>query len=101
MAFAFSSILNPLPQQRASRQYLPPKRRGIGLTLFHLNDTSDLVPASTPAAFMSVCPKQAVEHPAACLLARACQRLWLFDSYGAFGGSLVLDISLSLALPPP
>ena len=101
MAFAFSSILNPLPQQRASRQYLPPKRRGIGLTLFHLNDTSDLVPASTPAAFMSVCPQQVVEHPAACLLARACQRLWLFDSYGAFGGSLVLDISLSLALPPP
>jgi len=42
-----------------------------------------------------------LEHPAACLLARACQRLWLFGSDGAFGGSLVLDLSLSLALPPP
>ena len=101
MAFAFSSILYPLPQQRALRQHLPPKRRGIGLTLFRLNDTSDVVLASTPAAFMSVCPKQALEHPAACLLARACQRLWLFGSDGAFGGSLVLDLSLSLALPPP
>ena len=69
--------------------------------MFHLNDTSDVAPSSTPAAFMSVCPKQAVKHPAACLLARACQRLWLFDSDGAFGGSLVLDLSLSLALPPP
>ena len=74
---------------------------GHRLTLFRLNDTSDVVPASTPAAFMSVCPKQALEHPAARLLARACQRLWLFGSDGAFGGSLVLDLSLSLALPPP
>jgi hypothetical protein len=31
-------------------------------------------------------------------LDRACQRLWLFGSDGAFSGSLVLDISLSLAL---
>jgi hypothetical protein len=39
-------------------------------------------------------------HPAACLLVRACQRLWLFGSYGAFGGSHLLDISFSLTLPP-
>jgi len=76
-----------------------PEGRGIGLTLFHLNDTNDLVPASAPAAFMSVCSIDRVEHPAACLLARACQRLWLFGGYGAYGGSHVLDISFSLEPP--
>ena len=34
-----------------------------------------------------------------CLLARACQRLWLFGRYDACGGSLSLDISFSLAPP--
>ncbi len=70
-----------------------PEGRGIGLTLFRLNDT--------PAAFVSVCSILPVEHPAACLLARACQRLWLFGGYGACGGSPLLDISFSLTLPPP
>ncbi len=32
-----------------------PKRRDIGLTLFRLSDTNDVVPAFTPAAFVSVC----------------------------------------------
>lgn len=104
-AFAFSSILYPLPRQRALQQRLPPKRRNNGLTLFRLNDTNDLVPAFTPAAFVSVYSILPVEHPAACLLvfgfflARACQRLWLFGGYGAFGGSLLLDLSSSLAPP--
>jgi len=31
-----------------------------------------------------------------CLLARACQRLWLFGGYGACGGSPMLDLSFSL-----
>ncbi len=78
-----------------------PEGRGIGLTLFRLNDTNDLVPTSTPAAFVSVYSILPVEHPAARLLARACQRLWLFGGYGAFGGSHLLDISFSLTLPPP
>jgi len=51
--------------------------------LFRLNDTNDVVPAFTPAAFVSVCSILPVEHPAACLLARASQRLWLFGDYGA------------------
>ena len=49
---------------------------------------------------MSVCSSSRWMHPAACLLARACQRLWLFGSYGAFGGSHLLDISFSLSPPP-
>ena len=76
-----------------------PKRQNSGLTLFRLNDTNDLVPTFTPAAFVSVYSILPVEHPAACLLARACQRLWLFGGYGAYGGSLSLDISFSLAPP--
>ncbi len=40
------------------RQHLPPKRQGIGFTLFRLNDTSDVVPTFKPAAFMSVCSKR-------------------------------------------
>jgi hypothetical protein len=43
-----------------------------------------------------VCSRLLVEHPTARLLARACQRLWLFGGYGAFGGSHLLDISFSL-----
>jgi hypothetical protein len=42
-----------------------------------------------------------MEQPAACLLARAYQRLWLFDVDDAYGSSHMLDISLSPALPPP
>jgi hypothetical protein len=45
---------------------------------------------------VSVCSRLLVEHPTARLLARACQRLWLFGGYGAFGGSHLLDISFSL-----
>jgi hypothetical protein len=94
-------LQHPLPaaEQRALQQRLPPKRRDIGLTLFRLNDTNDVVPAFTPAAFVSVCSILPVKHPAARLLARACQRLWLFGGYGAFGSSLLLDLSLSLAPP--
>ena len=78
-----------------------PRWRDIGLTLFRLNDTNDVVPACTPAACKSVCSKSRMEQPAACLLARAYQRLWLFDVDDACGSSHMLDISLSPALPPP
>jgi hypothetical protein len=78
-----------------------PGGRGIGLTLFRLNDTNDLVPVCTPAASVSVCSKCRWKHPAACLLAGACQRLWLFGDNGACGSSLALDISFSLTLQPP
>src|SRR5271170_6817328 len=59
-----------------------------------------LVPAFTPAAFVSVCsiPSGGCIR-LRCLLARACQRLWLFGGYGACGGSLLLDLSFSLAPP--
>jgi hypothetical protein len=70
-AFAFSSLLYPLPLQPALRPGLPPRGRGIGLTLFRLNDTNDVVPACTPAAFLSVCSKCRWKQPAACLLAGA------------------------------
>ncbi|AXC13872.1 hypothetical protein ACPOL_4600 [Acidisarcina polymorpha] len=78
-----------------------PEGRSIGLTLFRLNDTNDVVPACTPAAFMSACSMLGVEQPAACLLAGAYQRLWLLDVDDACGSSHALDISLSPALPPP
>ena len=78
-----------------------PRGRDIGLTLFRLNDTNDVVPACTPAASVSVCSKCRWKQPAACLLAGACQRLWLCEDDGAYGSSHVLDISFSLALPPP
>jgi hypothetical protein len=60
-AFAFSSLLYPLPQQRALRRRLPRIGRDIGLALFCLNDTNDVVPAFTPAAFVSVCSNAVVE----------------------------------------
>ena len=31
-------------------------RRNVGFTMFRLNDTNELAPASTPAACVSVCP---------------------------------------------
>jgi len=93
---SFTRCLNSVPRGSAC-----PKGRDIGLTLFRLNDTNDAVPACTPAACRSVCSKSRMEQPAACLLARAYQRLWLFDADYAYGSSHVLDISLSRALPPP
>ena len=77
-----------------------PRGRDIGLTLFRLNDTNDVVPACTPAASVSVCSKCRWKQPAACLLAGACQRLWLCEDDGAYGSSHVLDISFSLPLSP-
>ena len=99
-AFAFSSLLYPLPRQLALRHSLPPRGRSIGLTLFRLNDTNDVVPACTPAASVSVCSKCRWKQPTACLLAGACQRLWLCGDDGAYGSSPVLDISFSLPLSP-
>ena len=92
----------PLPA--ASTAYLAaqlaPRGRSIGLILFRLNDTNDVVPACTPAAFVSVCSECRWKHSAACLLARACQCLWLCGDDGACGSSHVLDISFSLPLSP-
>jgi hypothetical protein len=99
-AFAFSSLLYPLPRQLALRHSLPPRGRSIGLTLFRLYDTNDVVPACTPAASVSVCSKCRWKQPAACLLAGAYQRLWLCGDDGAYGSSHVLDISFSLPLSP-
>jgi hypothetical protein len=79
---------------------LAPRGRSIGLTLFRLNDTNDVVPTCTPAAFVSVCSKCRWKQPAACLLAGAYQRLWLCGDDGAYGSSHVLDISFSLPLSP-
>ena len=90
----------PLPRQLALRHSLPPRGRSIGLTLFRLNDTNDVVPACTPAASVSVCSKCRWKQPAACLLAGACQRLWFCGDDGAYGSSHVLDISFSLPLSP-
>src|SRR5437867_6266811 len=53
-------------------------RRDAGFILSHSNDMNDLVPVSMPAAVLSVCSKSKVKQPTAFLLARACQRLWLY-----------------------
>jgi len=64
-AFAFSSLLYPLPQQRDLRQRLPPRGRDIRLTLFRLNDTNNAVPACTPAAlYVRVLQVQRWKHSA-------------------------------------
>ena len=100
----FRFLQPPLPAASTVRLAATPalaRGRDIGLTLFRLNDTNDVVPACTPAACKSVCSKSRMEQPAACLLARAYQRLWLFDVDDAYGSSHMLDISLSPALPPP
>ena len=62
-----------------------------------MNDTNDVVPACTPAAFCVRVLLVGIEEPAACLLARAYQRLWLLDVDDAYGSSHILDISLSPA----
>jgi hypothetical protein len=78
-----------------------PLRRDAGFILFRCDDMNDLVPVSMPAAVLSVCSKSELEQPAARLLARACQRLWLFGSDGTCDSSPGLDLSSSLTLRPP
>jgi hypothetical protein len=47
---SFTRCLNSVPRGDAC-----PQGASIGLTLFRLNDTNDVVPACTPAAYLSVC----------------------------------------------
>lgn len=60
---SFTRCLDSLPCGQ-----LPPRGRSIGLTLFRLNDTNDVVPACTPAASVSICSKCRWKQPAACLV---------------------------------
>ncbi len=95
---------HPLPvTSTAHRAMTPasPLRRDVGFILFRCDDMDDLVPVTMPAAVVSVCSKAEMEQPAARLLARACQRLWLFGSDGTFHSSPGLDLSSSLTLRPP
>ena len=79
-----------------------PRRGGMsGLPCFAYAAPNDLAPASTPTVVSSVCPHGVGGQPAACLLAEACQRLWLLSVDDACGSSLMLGVSSSLALQPP
>jgi hypothetical protein len=72
-----------------------------GLPCFAHAASNDLAPASGPTAVLSVCPHGVGGQPAACLLAEACQRLWLLSVDDACGSSFMLGVSSSLALQPP
>ena len=72
-----------------------------GLPCFAHAASNDLAPASAPAAVLSVCPHGVGGQPAACLLAEACQRLWLHSVDDGCGSSLMLGMSSSLVLQPP
>jgi len=72
----------------------------LGLPCSVQSAMNELAPVSTPAVALSVCLHGVGRQPTACLLARACQRLWLLSVDDAYGSSPGLGVSSRLALRP-
>lgn len=100
-AFAFSSLLCPLPHQPALRRSLPPERRDIGFTMLRLRNDGWFSPCSHTGGRDCPCvPMRRWNNRPHRLLARACQHLWLVDIYGAYRSSHLLDLPPSLTPRP-
>ena len=94
-AFASSCIPYPLRRRTALRRPYSVLEEHNGLTLFRVLTVSDVDAVFPPGALRFARFTQEFPDPAPCLLAQACQPLWLVPDDDGYNDSLTFILSLS------
>ena len=82
-AFAFSILLYPTPHRLALR-FAVPRGRMPGLPRFPYVPSDGLGAVCPPVVVLSAIGERETPIPTTCLLAQACQRLWLVGSHDVY-----------------